>query len=262
MLKINNGRIKRGKFELRNINLEIEKGELTAIVGKNSSGKSSLLYTVAGTIPLVEGTIERYDSKIAFVGTEFPFNKRLDAEQIAELHLSINQSLDKKVFYRYLEKFKIPKRKKTNELSTGQQKLLNLALALASENDLLLLDEININIDANNKAEFEKLFTNYISKSNKAILLSTNQLESLEMSVDNVIYIKNNEIAYNGSVFELINEYRLWSGSNEEFIKIKDSENLISFTEKEFYTEALLRNSNLGEETSLIKILTYLEKGL
>ena len=168
----------------------------------------------------------------------------------------------KKVFYRYLEKFKIPKRKKTNELSTGQQKLLNLALALASENDLLLLDEININIDANNKAVFEKLFTNYISKSNKAILLSTNQLESLEMSVDNVIYIKNNEIAYNGSVFELINEYRLWSGSNEEFIKIKDSENLISFTEKEFYTEALLRNSNLGEETSLIKILTYLEKGL
>lgn len=258
MLKIKNGKIKRDKYTLTDININIEKDTVNLVVGKNSTGKSSLLYTFIGSILLEEGIMEKDDVKIAYVGHEIPFNEELKIKKTAQIIFDIDDSFSIFTFYENLDKFNINKHQKIKELSTGQKRLFMLAIALSRESNLLILDEITLNIDALKQEEIKNIFQNYLISGNKSIILSTNQMEIFEDVADTVTYIKNNSIAYHGSIENLLNRYSLWQGSREEFKELK---NVVAYQTLEYSIEALVKdNNNIKPNASLKDVLIYLER--
>lgn len=257
MLKIKNGKIKRGNYTLSNINLEIKKGSLNLVVGKNASGKSSLLQTMIGTLLLEEGTMTKEGIRIGYVGNELPFNPSLTSLLVGELIQSLDKNFSLEVFNAYLKHFKIKKDLRVRELSSGQQKLLFLSIALSRDVDLLIFDEISINIDILRKETLREIFQSFILSGDKAIVISTNHLEVFEDIADTLIYIKDNKVHYSGSIVNLLDRYRLWQGSKKEFEKI---ENVLAYEESEYSVEALIKGSKIGDKTSLKNILIYLEK--
>lgn len=257
MLEIKDGIIKRGKYSLKNINIKIDKGTFNIIVGKNAAGKSSLLYTIIGSILLEQGSMMKDNLKIGYVGNDLPFNQSLTGEQLLDLIGSLDLDFDKELFVKHLKEFDVSKAKRLKELSSGQKKLLMLSIELSRNVDLLILDEVSLNIDALRKEAMKDLFQNFILKGNKSIILSTNQLEGFEDISDSITYIKNNEVTYQGTVEDLVSQYSLWRGSKEEF---KTLENVVAYEVREFSVEALVEDPSIGPPASLKEVLIYLER--
>ena len=259
MLEIKDGEIKRGKYHLKNINFKIDKGRLNIVVGKNAAGKSSLLYAITGSILLEKGSINKCGLKISYVGNDVPFNEALDSDQIIDIVRKIDTNFDESLFLNYLNRFSISTSKRIRELSSGQKKLFMLSLALSRDVDLLILDEITLNIDALRKDEMKELFQDFLLTGEKSVIVSTNQLEVFENIADTVTYIKDNHIAYHGSINNLLGSYRIWQGSKEEF---ENLENVVGYEMREFSVEALVEDTSLGSPASLKEILIYLERGV
>lgn len=259
MLEIKDGEIKRGKYRLKDINFEINKGTLNIIVGKNAAGKSSLLYAIIGSILLEKGSIQKESLKLAYVGNDIPFNQAMDSQQIIDVIKKIDSGFNEKLFIQHLNNFSISKTKRIRELSTGQKKLLMLSIALSRDVDLLILDEITLNIDALRKDEMKELFQNFLLTGEKSIIISTNQLEVFEVIADTITYIKDNHIAYHGSVGNLLGRYRLWQGTQEDFNEL---ENVVGYEAREFSVEALVETDRIGTPASLKEVLIYLERGV
>lgn len=194
------------KIILENLNLHLEKGKLTALLGINGAGKSTLLRTIAGvqkpiagnvflnynkSQKLVQQSIQKLSKKeiakkISLVLTEQAATTRLTAKELIALgrypHTSWNGSFDKedqKTIDWAIEAVgmndyaDIP----IGELSDGLRQKTMIGRALAQEGDILLLDEPTAHLDLVNRSEVMLLLSQIATQFNKAILVSTHELD-------------------------------------------------------------------------------------
>lgn len=141
---------------LREVSLSVEKGKLTVIIGPNGAGKSTLIKSVAGLLPFTSGCIEYNGSRIeemppdsmAGLGISYvPQNdnvfRTLSVEQNLELALRNHHDPANRLSS-LMDRFPVLKAKrkaKAGALSGGQRQFLAVAMALALESDLILMDE-------------------------------------------------------------------------------------------------------------------------
>lgn len=190
------------KIILENLNLELEKGKLTALLGINGAGKSTLLRTLAGVQkPILGNVLVEYNNsqksiqklskkeiakKISLVLTEQAATTRLTVKELIALgrypHTSWNGNFDKedqKTIDWAIEAVgmntyaDIP----IGELSDGLRQKTMIGRALAQEGEILLLDEPTAHLDLVNRSEVMLLLSQIATEFNKAILVSTHELD-------------------------------------------------------------------------------------
>ncbi len=182
---------------IKDISLEIKKGEFVGIIGPNGSGKTTLLRSMSKVLPLLEGDItlegrdicgislKEFCQRVAFVSQDmainFPFSaleivlmgriphlKRLQAETkkdvvIAENALVMTDSL-------YL------KEKSIDEMSSGERQRVIIAKALAQEPVLLFLDEPTSHLDIGHQIQILDLLKRLNRKNNLTIVMVIHDL--------------------------------------------------------------------------------------
>ncbi|OVE74708.1 hypothetical protein BVX95_01385 [archaeon D22] len=206
-LKINNIHI------LKNINLQIPKGKITALIGPSGSGKTSFMRTIVG---FYEG-----EGKIIINGVSFLKNKK-------ELIRKIGYTTQDGCFYeeltvmeniRYFARLfdvdeeTINKRTKnilevvrleahknslSKNLSGGMQRRLDLAISIIHKPDILILDEFTTGLDPTLRVEIWDLIYQ-IKDMGITILFSTHLLDEIEKNCDHIVMIKKGEVALNDS---------------------------------------------------------------
>ena len=193
---------------LRNINLEIKKGEFLSIVGKSGCGKSSLLKCIYGLEDLDSGEIFFCNEKVFGPSRNLiPGHKEMGLVSqefyVLENHTVSENVTDKLSGYSEAYKQKRVKEiltvlqlkpfenKKARELSSGQRQRLSIARALANFPKLLLLDEPFSNLDSGLKDEL----LNYIRKKAKlndtSVIMVTHQSEEALKFSDNIAVLKD-----------------------------------------------------------------------
>ena len=155
-----------GKFSLKDVNLEIKRGEITFIIGKNGSGKSTLINLLCGLMrpssgdiyldstKIDERNLQSYQAKISAIFAEFYlFSQTLShngfASQSEIDELLALLEIDKKVSV-------IDNKLSTTQLSTGQRKRLSLLIAILEHRSILILDEWAADQDPLFKRKFYK----------------------------------------------------------------------------------------------------------
>ena len=155
-----------GKFSLKDVNLEIKRGEITFIIGKNGSGKSTLINLLCGLIrpssgeiyldstKIDEANLQSYQAKISAIFADFYlFSQTLShngfASQSEIDELLALLEIDKKVSV-------IDNKLSTTQLSTGQRKRLSLLIAILEHRSILILDEWAADQDPLFKRKFYK----------------------------------------------------------------------------------------------------------
>lgn len=187
------------------LNLDLFTGQLVCLLGPNGAGKSTLMRTISGLQPALAGEITIDDQplqhlnpgelakKLSLVLTERVESGNLSVEELVGLGRTpytgwlgnltnadrnkIRQSMEETDTLRYAAR-------KMNALSDGERQKVMLARALSQDTALILLDEPTAHLDLPNRVEMMRLLHHLARQTNKAILLSTHELDLALQAAD------------------------------------------------------------------------------
>ena len=199
----------------KNININLEKGKLIALIGANGIGKSTLLRTIAaiqkplsGTIYLNDKNISTYNSQQLAQNISVVFTEKLPPSNLSVFELI---ALGRQPYTNWLgklcaddllkieEALKVTqiehlRHKKHFELSDGQLQQVLIARALAQDAPLIILDEPTTHLDLVNKVSLLKLLLKLTRSTNKCILFSSHDIDLAIQLSDQMIVFANDTI--------------------------------------------------------------------
>ena len=193
------------------IDIDVAKGELTAVIGVNGVGKSTFLRTISGLQPALSGEVllnglareeisPRQQAKlISLVLTEQPLSKNLSVAELVALGrqpytnwIGALSTEDRKMVKNALSLVDIEflRNKKCYELSDGQLQKVLIARALAQDTAVMILDEPTSHLDMYHKAQVLKLLKELSLQTQKAIIFATHEINLALQLCDSIILMK------------------------------------------------------------------------
>lgn len=199
------------KVVLKNINLEIEQGQIISILGKSGSGKSTLLNIIAGFENANSGSLsingetifdkkkntQPQDRNIGFVFQNYALFPHLNVEKNLLFGVKDKKRKEKKSLAKELLEMidlKGYEKKYPHELSGGEQQRVSIARVLATDPDIILLDEPFSSVDTLLKSQIEKELLALIKKSNKTAIFVTHDPKEAMAISDKIAFIENGEL--------------------------------------------------------------------
>ncbi|HEX3017321.1 MAG TPA: ABC transporter ATP-binding protein [Caproicibacter sp.] len=224
MLKISNLNVFYGGIHaLKDINIEVNEGEIVTLIGANGAGKTSTLRAISGLVPPASGTIEFEGKelnkvpahKIPYMGiSHVPEGRRIFANMsvLENLQLGAYCRKDKSKFAEDLEEIfkKFPRLKervkqRAGTLSGGEQQMLAMGRALMSRPKILLMDEPSMGLAPIIVEEIFSIIQD-INKSGTTILL-VEQNANMALSIANRAYvIETGSITLEGKASDLLTD--------------------------------------------------------
>lgn len=214
-----------GHTVVSDINLTLQSGQLACLIGENGVGKSTLLKTLTGFLPKLEGSllldgkdISEFSQRalarqISIVLTQKPDVQNLTVEEIiglgrspytgffGKLHANDQQIVDESITVVGIEKLK---NRMIQTLSDGERQKVMIAKALAQQTPVIFLDEPTAFLDFSSKVETFQLLQRMAHEMGKLVLLSTHDLELavrfsdtlLQVNGDGLRTVSNEEVSH------------------------------------------------------------------
>ncbi|MBF1408577.1 MAG: ABC transporter ATP-binding protein [Prevotella histicola] len=214
-----------GHAVVSDINLTLQSGKLASLIGANGVGKSTLLKTLTGFLPKLEGSLlldgkdisefsqRALAQQISIVLTQKPDVQNLTIEEIVglgrspytgffgKLHANDQQIVDESITAVGIEKLK---NRMIQTLSDGERQKVMIAKALAQQTPVIFLDEPTAFLDFSSKVETFQLLQRMAHEMGKLVLLSTHDLELavrfsdtlLQVNGDGLRIVSNEEVTH------------------------------------------------------------------
>lgn len=185
---------------LRDLTLQFPAGEVVGMLGLNGSGKSTLLKLMAGLLFPTTGRVTVFGGKprvnrsqIVFLGETDVLWPWMTPKDAAKFMRNLYDDFDTKRFGELLEALEVPQRK-TKTMSKGERGRLRLAMALARNAKLYLLDEPLAGIDLISR---ERILSSIVQEwhTDETIILSTHEVAEAEGLFDRAIYLRDGRLA-------------------------------------------------------------------
>ena len=194
---------------LNGFSLQLEKGSVFGLLGKNGTGKSTLLY-------LMSGLLRPQSGKVYYKGVDVSLRSPLTLqdmflvpEEFMLPHVSLKQYVKLNApFYPHfsnellnacLRDFDMNEDIHLGELSMGQKKKAFMCFALATNTSLLMMDEPSNGLDIPSKSQFRKVIASGMTE-NKSVIISTHQVRDIDSLLDHVIIIDGSKVLLDESV--------------------------------------------------------------
>lgn len=189
-------------FHLGPIDLTLEAGTITALVGNNGSGKSTILKLLMhlakpdeGVIQLfgeaVDSTDKNWKSHVAYLPQQAVGNQMFTGESLRKLTASWYPHWDESYFRYLVKQFGIPLGKKYSKLSPGMQQKLHLALTLPRNASLMILDEPTSFLDIPSTKMLGDILTEWMDNGERAIFMTSHQIEDIRKLSDYIAILQN-----------------------------------------------------------------------
>jgi polyether ionophore transport system ATP-binding protein len=199
---------------LDGLDLEVRTGEVHGFLGPNGAGKTTtlrvllgLLRADAGTARLLDGDpwrdATRLHRRLAYVPGDVTLWPSLSGGEVIDLLGRLRGGLDPKRRSELLDRFDLDPRKKARTYSKGNRQKVALIAALASDVELLLLDEPTAGLDPLMEARFRDWINAEERARGRTVLLSSHILSEVEALCDRVSIIRAGRIVESGTLTEL-----------------------------------------------------------
>ena len=257
MIKIENLTFgyKKNKPVLENVNLNLRKGYIHGLLGKNGIGKTTLLKLISGLLFPDKGEIKvgefvPYQRKVAFLYDTFflsedLYESRLTIEKFCKVNSVFYPKFSASDFENFLKDFDIEDTKqRLDKLSYGTRKKVLIAFGLACHCKLMLLDEPTNGLDIPSKSQFRKVMLKAMTDES-CIIISTHQVRDLHNLIDSVLILDNTNVLLNATNEEICD--KIYFGTAD---KINSEEKLL-FSEDSLEGLRIVRENTQKQECSI-----------
>ena len=252
-----------GTVALNNINIKVGKGEIVGVIGRNGAGKSTLFKIICGLITDYSGEskVFSHKSSIEFADrvSYLPEVRGLDTrmyvlEHIVDLLLykGLNKKQAENNVIKWLKEFQLYNYRynKISDLSKGNQQKLQLIVAIASEPEILILDEPFSGLDLITIDLFWDVITN-LRDNGCTVLFSTHDLNDNLNKCNSFIFLNHGELHEKGTLQEIQDHFVMVLEIKNRSLSLKALENIVPATNvKEMQQEYYIRikNENVARE--------------
>jgi ABC-2 type transport system ATP-binding protein len=189
--------------------LTLEQGAVYGLLGKNGTGKSTLLYLLTGLLRPLSGSIFYKGIDVALrypvvlqdmylVPEEFSLPP-VTMSQYVKANAPFYPRFSERILKDCLAEFELPEDINLGEISMGQKKKAFMSFALATNTSLVLMDEPSNGLDIPSKSQFRKVIAKGMTE-HKTVIISTHQVRDIDSLLDHVVIIDSSEVLLNASV--------------------------------------------------------------
>ena len=214
-------RNKKEYFEaVKNVSFEVEKGEILGIVGKNGSGKSTMLHALAHIFSPDEGVIDTFDNSVSLLSIGVGFQKELSGRENIILsgmllgfsEEQIREKMPRIIKFADLGRFiDMP----VSTYSSGMYSKLAFSITAILETDIMLIDEILSVGDRRFKKKSYKKMQSLISDKERTVVIVSHNNQSLRDLCTKVLWINEGEMVMIGETNEVLDKYEEYMDAEE-----------------------------------------------
>ncbi|WP_145480286.1 ABC transporter ATP-binding protein [Stenotrophomonas rhizophila] len=202
---------------LDNTSFAIAPGRITGLIGPNGAGKTTLLKALLG-LTTVEGdlsvlgldpTVQRNAlmNDVCFIADVAVLPRWMKVREAIDFVAGVHPRFDRARCERFLAATKLQPRQRVRELSKGMIVQLHLALVMAIDAKVLVLDEPTLGLDILYRKEFyQRLLEDYFDEQ-KTIIVTTHQVEEIEHILTDVMFIRDGRIVLTADMEEVGERY-------------------------------------------------------
>lgn len=208
--------LKKTKVEVfeavRGVSFQVPKGEIMGMVGKNGSGKSTMLRSIAGIIAPDSGSIDLHGHNVSLMSIGVGFQKNLSGRENILLsgmllgfsEKQVRDKMDKIIDFAELGKF-IDMPVKT--YSSGMYSKLAFSITAVLESDIMLIDEVLSVGDAKFKKKSYRKMQQLISNKNRTVVIVSHSSDTLRKLCTSLMWLHNGKIRMLGETDEVLDAY-------------------------------------------------------
>lgn len=203
----------KNKLALDNTDFEVGAGKIIGLIGPNGAGKTTALKAVLGLIPF-EGELsvlgrdprtQRDDlmNDVCFIADVAVLPRWIRMSEAIEFVAGVHPRFDREKCERFLANTQLNPKMRVREMSKGMIVQLHLALVMAIDAKLLVLDEPTLGLDILYRKQFyQRLLEDYFDEQ-KTIIITTHQVEEIEHILTDVMFIQNGKIVLDATMENL-----------------------------------------------------------
>lgn len=236
---------------LRDCTIDVPLGTISALVGPNGAGKTTLLQVLAGLRSLTSGEAlvlgrtpaqdPKFLAEVGFLAQEIPMYKRFSAEDHIGIGSHLNPRWDSAATRARIESLDIPLAQPVGTLSGGQRAQVALALALAKQPRLLLLDEPVAALDPYARRQFLALLVEAVAGGDLTVLLSSHLVSDLERVCDHLVLLAGSRPQLCGEISQILAEHAVLVGPRRDITAIERDNVVVSLETTSRQTTVLIR---------------------
>ncbi len=238
-------------------NLDLEDNNIYGLLGKNGTGKSTLLYLISGLLRRTAGsiTIDGVDTSLHRAETLeelFLVPEEFDlASMTLDAYVRLNQPFyprfSREILENCLRDFELTPDIHLKELSMGQKKKVYMSFALAANTRLLLMDEPTNGLDIPSKSQFRRVIANNMGD-DRTMIISTHQVHDVESLLDHIVMLDRSQILLDASVSDICAKY------NFEFRSLGEPQDDVLYAEPSVQGNAVITRKREGDDDTTLNL--------
>jgi len=196
-----------------NVSFDIPAGRIIGLIGPNGSGKTTTLKAALGLVPFdgelkvlgLDPRTQRDElmQNVCFIADVAVLPRWIRVCEVVDFVAGVHPKFDKAKCERYIAHTKLSPRMKVKEMSKGMIVQLHLAIVMAIDAKLLVLDEPTLGLDILYRKQFyQNLLEDYFDEE-KTIIITTHQVEEVEHILSDLMFIRDGKIVLSASMDEV-----------------------------------------------------------
>ncbi|NVJ49147.1 MAG: ABC transporter ATP-binding protein [Gammaproteobacteria bacterium] len=242
---------------LDSVDFSVKRGRIVGLIGPNGAGKTTILKAILG-LTTFDGHLDVFGldpqkdrhklmQKVCFIADVAVLPRWMKVSQALDFVEGVHPRFNRAKAEKFLAKTKINKVSKVGHLSKGMVTQLHLALVLAIEVELLVLDEPTLGLDILYRKDFyNELLTEFFDE-DRSIIVTTHQVEEVENLLTDLMFIKNGKIILDSTMDEVSERFVEVMVSSE---KVEQAVQYKPIAEREVFGRKVFLFDGLESETA------------